>query len=126
MFSEKQKIVFSGLGFDEIQQKLWRPFRTVDWYIYAYHSFVEVADLSPFGNSYMYSVGPPLVPIVFDIDVGSSGKHVHEKCTSLHHFYIVNLGVYWGIHIFHPKQIFGNSLEPPRKCGSNGYPQTMF
>ena len=45
------------------------------------------------------------------------------------HFYIVKLG-FTGVHIsFHISAqniICGYSLEPPRRGGSNGYPQSMF
>ena len=45
-------------------------------------------------------------------------------------FYIVKLGVYRGIHyffLFLLKNIdCGYSLEPPRRGGSNKYPQSMF
>ena len=46
------------------------------------------------------------------------------------HFYIVKLRVGRGIHYFSyfcSKNIdCGYSLEPPRRGGSNGYPQSMF
>ena len=46
------------------------------------------------------------------------------------HFYIVKLRVYRGIHyffLFLLKNIdCGYSLEPPRRGGSNEYPQSMF
>ena len=45
------------------------------------------------------------------------------------HFYIVKLG-FTGVYIiflFSAQNIdFGYSLEPPRRGGSNGYPQSMF
>ena len=45
------------------------------------------------------------------------------------HFYIVNLGftgVYIIFHISAQNIDCGYSLEPPRRCGSNEYPQSMF
>ena len=45
------------------------------------------------------------------------------------HFYIVKLG-FTGVYIIFlisPQNInYGYSLEPPRQCGSNEYPQPMF
>ena len=45
------------------------------------------------------------------------------------HFYIVKLGftgVYIIFHIFAKNIDCGYSLEPPRRGGSNEYPQSMF
>ena len=45
------------------------------------------------------------------------------------HFYIVKLG-FTGVYIIFPISAQnidrGYSLEPPRRGGSNGYPQSMF
>ena len=45
------------------------------------------------------------------------------------HFYIVKLG-FTGVNVFFlisaQKQDCGYSLEPPRRGGSNEYPQSMF
>ena len=45
------------------------------------------------------------------------------------HYYIVNLGftgVYINFHISAQKQRLWYWLEPPRRGGSNEYPQSMF
>ena len=45
------------------------------------------------------------------------------------HLYIVKSEVYTGIHsilVSAQKHRLWNSLEPPRRGGSNGYPQSMF
>ena len=60
----------------------------------------------------------------------SSGKHVREMFTPLNPtFYIAKLG-YAGVYLiflFLPQNIdCGYTLEPPRRGGSNVYPQSMF
>ena len=57
-------------------------------------------------------------------------KHVREMCTPLKpHFYIATLG-YAGVYLFFLFLLqnidCGYSLEPPRRGGSNVYPQSMF
>ena len=59
-----------------------------------------------------------------------SGKHVREMYTPLKpHFYLVKLG-YTGVNLFFlfllQNTECGYSLEPPRRGGSNLYPQSMF
>ena len=60
----------------------------------------------------------------------SSRKHAYIILTPLKsHFYIVKLG-FTGVYIiflmFAQNIDCGYSLEPPRRGGSNGYPQSMF
>ena len=59
----------------------------------------------------------------------SSGKHVREMYTPLYLTFIVKLG-YAGIYLFFLFLLqnidCGYSLEPPRRGGSNVYPQSMF
>ena len=59
-----------------------------------------------------------------------SGKHVHVKYTPIEpHFYIAKLG-FVGVYLFFLFLLqnidCGYSLEPPRRGGSNVYPQSMF
>ena len=66
----------------------------------------------------------------------NSEKNVYITKTRLYnfdplkpHFYIVKLGFYRGIHYFSyfaQKHRLWYSLEPPRRGGSNKYPQSMF
>ena len=42
------------------------------------------------------------------------------------HFYIVKTEVYTGILVYAQKHRLWYLLEPPRRGGSNGYPQSMF
>ena len=60
----------------------------------------------------------------------SSGKHVHVKYTPLTPTLYSKNGVYRGIPIFSYFLLqnidCGYSLEPPRRGGSNEYPQSMF
>ena len=57
----------------------------------------------------------------------SSRKHNFDPLKP--HFYIVKLG-FTGVYIIFlissEKHRFGYSLEPPRRGGSNEYPQSMF
>ena len=61
----------------------------------------------------------------------TSGKHVRVKYTPLkpQGFYIAKLG-YAGVYLFFLFLLqnidCGCSLEPPRRGGSNVYPQSMF
>ena len=60
----------------------------------------------------------------------SSQKHAYVILTPLKpHFYIVKLG-FIGVYIISlfllENKDCGYSLEPPRRCGSNEYPQSMF
>ena len=56
-------------------------------------------------------------------------RHVYNFNRHKPHFYIVKLG-FTGVHIsflISAQNIdCGYSLEPPRRGGSNGYPQSMF
>ena len=55
----------------------------------------------------------------------ASGKYVREA-----HFYIVKLGRFTGVYLFFLFLLqnidCGYSLEPPRRGGSNEYPQSIF
>ena len=58
-----------------------------------------------------------------------SGKHIRVEYPLKPHFYIVKLG-YAGVYLFFLFLLqnidCGYSLEPPRRGGSNEYPQSMF
>ena len=59
----------------------------------------------------------------------ASRKHAHVILTPLNPILYSKAGVYRGIHYFSyfAKNIdCGYSLEPPRRGGSNEYPQSMF
>ena len=62
----------------------------------------------------------------------SSRKHAYIILTPLHckpHFFILKMG-FTGVHIifliYAKKHRRGYSLEPPRRGGSNEYPESMF
>ena len=67
---------------------------------------------------------------VFKPDSCTSGKHVYEEYTPIEpHFYLEKLG-FAGVYLFFLFLLqnidCGYSLEPPRRGGSNAYPQSMF
>ena len=70
----------------------------------------------------------------FSLIATMSGRDITKTCLYNFdplkpHFYIVKLGftrVYIIFLIFAQNIYFGYSLEPPRRGGSNEYPQSMF
>ena len=66
---------------------------------------------------------------VLPLDAIASRKHAYIILTPLKPILYSKIGVYRGIHYFSyfcSKHRFGYSLEPPRRGGSNEYPQSMF
>ena len=60
---------------------------------------------------------------------GTSRKHAYIILTPLNPLLYSKTGVYRGIHYFFYSAkniVCGYSLEPPRRGGSNEYPQSMF
>ena len=89
--------------------------------------FMHLVDFYPFCLQRVHFFWLP-----FDISFThpSSRKHVYIILTPLNPTFYSKTGVYSGIHYFSyfvKKNIgCGYSLEPPRRGGSNGYPQSMF
>ena len=60
---------------------------------------------------------------VTKINIGIEIKTNHQRPAGIQKFYLNNSEYF---HIFAQNILFGYSLEPPRRGGSNEYPQSMF
>ena len=89
----------------------------------------DIFECKTLSNSFFKSTIFNLMPLTH-ISSLSSGKHVHEKYkyTPSYPLYIAYLyiGVYLFFLILFQNIDCGYSLEPPRRGGSNMFPQSMF
>ena len=83
-----------------------------------------------YGISWAFDVYCLDLHFYFDVSCLASRKHAYIILTPLKpHFYIVKLG-FAGVQVIFlisaQNMDCGYSLEPPRRGGSNEYPQSMF
>ena len=63
-------------------------------------------------------------------DHDTESHDIKKTCPLIPHYYIIEKLGYAGVYLFFLLLLqhidCGYSLEPPRRCGSNVYPQSMF